>query len=123
MMVLFYRLFLTFTDNHLYVLYYRGTPAGYAELNYRETTQVELIYFGMLPEFIGQRLGPYFLHYMIQVASQRTGVISMLVKTCTLDHPKALETYTKAGFVPYKTETKMVPVPDWFEGLTHSSLL
>jgi GNAT superfamily N-acetyltransferase len=103
-------------------LYYRGAPAGYAELDYRDVTQIELSYFGIIHEFVGQKLGPYFLHYMIQVAQQR-GRKFMLVNTCSLDHPKALETYQRAGFVPYKTETKMEPVPDWFETIEQKSKL
>ncbi|MEL7173881.1 MAG: N-acetyltransferase, partial [Pseudomonadota bacterium] len=37
---------------------------------------------------------------------QRSGVERMTVNTCTLDHPRALGTYQKAGFVPIRRETR-----------------
>src|SRR3954447_17308166 len=39
------------------VLYAGGVPAGFAELNRRRTEAVDLSYFGMIPDFIGMRLG------------------------------------------------------------------
>jgi GNAT superfamily N-acetyltransferase len=103
------------SDNHLYVLYFRGCPAGYAELNYRLSEEVELSYFGIIHEFVGNKLGPFLLHYVIQVAITDNLRKTMIVNTCTLDHPSALSTYQKAGFEAYKTEEKMEPVPEWFE--------
>jgi len=34
-----------------------GTPAGYVELESRPHAQVEIVYFGLLPQFIGQGMG------------------------------------------------------------------
>lgn len=94
----------------IYVLYVDGVPAGYAELDRRHETDIELAYFGIMPEFIGQRLGPFFLNWMIDKAwsyhPQR-----FWLHTCTLDHPKALAVYQQAGFVPYKREEKIVDDP------------
>src|SRR5512145_3091732 len=42
----------------IYVLYVDGVPAGYAELDRRKEDDVELAYFGLVPEFIGRKLGP-----------------------------------------------------------------
>lgn len=88
----------------LYVLYVAGAPAGFAEL-FRHTPAVtELRYFGLLPEFIGRRLGPFFLDAAVDLAwmghPQR-----VIVQTCTLDHPRALQLYQRAGFVPTGQET------------------
>ena len=41
----------------IYVLYASGVPAGYAELDRRRDDQVELAYFGLIPEFVGRGLG------------------------------------------------------------------
>jgi GNAT superfamily N-acetyltransferase len=94
----------------IYVLYVDGVPAGYAELDRRNETGIELIYFGIMPEFIGQRLGPFLLNWIIDKVwsyhPQR-----FWLHTCTLDHPKALAIYQRAGFVPYKQEDKIVDEP------------
>ena len=55
----------------IWLLTVAGTPAGYFELH-RTAHEVEIGYFGLLPEFIGQRLGPALLTVAAQQAwSQR----------------------------------------------------
>ncbi|MDZ7359987.1 MAG: GNAT family N-acetyltransferase [candidate division KSB1 bacterium] len=94
----------------IYVLCVNCRPAGYAELDRRQEPDIELAYFGIMPEFIGQRLGPFFLNWIIEKAwsyhPQR-----FWLHTCTLDHPKALAIYQQAGFVPYKREEKIIDDP------------
>ena len=48
----------------IYCLFVGGVPAGYAELNRHEGVDIELSYFGLVPEFIGKGLGRYFLEAM-----------------------------------------------------------
>lgn len=91
----------------IYVLYVNGAPAGYAELDFRQWPEVELAYFGLMPEFIGKGLGLHFIDEMIKLVWQRRPKRFWL-HTCTLDHPQALSFYRKAGFVPYKEETEVV---------------
>ncbi|MBV8586533.1 MAG: GNAT family N-acetyltransferase [Verrucomicrobia bacterium] len=88
----------------IYLLSVRGQPAGFCELDCRNPTEVELAYFGLIPEFIGRGLGPYLLRYAIDRA-WRTQPGRVWVHTCSLDHPKALETYRRAGFAIYHTES------------------
>ena len=45
----------------LHLLSVAGAPAGYFELEKHPDGSVEVAYFGLLPEFIGQRLGGYLL--------------------------------------------------------------
>lgn len=89
----------------IYVLYVGGVPAGYAEIDLRQEPDIALAYFGIMPDFIGQRLGSFFLNWIIDKAwsyhPQR-----FWLHTCTLDHPKALAVYQKAGFVAYKSRRK-----------------
>lgn len=92
------------------VLYAGGVPAGYAELDRRTPTQVELAYFGLMPEFIGQRLGSFLLRWAVKRAWV-PGPERVWVHTCSLDHPRALETYVAAGFHEYKRETSNIPDP------------
>lgn len=85
------------------VLYIRGTPAGYAELDRRKWPDVQLAYFGLMPEFIGQGLGSFFLDWAIREA-WRNEPVRVWVHTCTQDHPRTLSIYQRAGFRPYKEE-------------------
>ena len=87
-----------------YVLYRNGTPAGFAELDRRTADQIELAYFGIMPEFLGQGLGRYFLNWLIDRAwSYRPG--RFWVHTCELDHEAALPLYRSAGFQVYDEQT------------------
>jgi GNAT superfamily N-acetyltransferase len=94
----------------IYVLYVEGQPAGYAELDRRREPEIELAYFGLMPEFIGQRLGPYLLASAIDIAWSHEPS-RLWVNTNTLDHPKALPLYQRMGFVPYAQEEKIVEDP------------
>jgi len=97
----------------VFVLYAEGVPAGYAELDGRALGargEVELAYFGLLPEFIGHRLGPWLLDWAVRRAWS-LGPRRVWVHTCTLDHPGALAMYERAGFVQFKTEVEIADDP------------
>jgi GNAT superfamily N-acetyltransferase len=85
----------------VHVLMAHGVPAGFAELDRRIEGEIELVYFGLLPEFIGLGLGKYFLQWTIDKAWSSSPKRFWL-HTCTKDHPAALPNYLKAGFVMYK---------------------
>jgi GNAT superfamily N-acetyltransferase len=91
----------------LYVLYADGNPAGMAELDFREPHVGLLAYFGLMPEYIGKRLGTYFLYHAVQNAWTRP-IATLLVNTCTLDHQRALPLYQRMGFVAYSREERSV---------------
>jgi GNAT superfamily N-acetyltransferase len=94
----------------IYVLYLDGVPAGYAELDRRDEQDVELAYFGLIPQFIGRKLGPFLLNWAVDTAWFQKPK-RLWVNTNNLDHPKALQIYQKAGFVPYRQERKTIPNP------------
>ena len=52
----------------VHVLMAEGVPAGFAELDRRTAGEIELVQFGLMPEFIGQGLGRYFLRWAIDRA-------------------------------------------------------
>ncbi len=54
--------------NELHVLHVNGSPAGFAELDRRQPEEVELVQFGLMPDFIGQGLGKWFLQWTIDKA-------------------------------------------------------
>lgn len=87
--------------HEVHVLHVDGSPAGYAELDRRRPSDVELLQFGLMPEYIGKGLGRYFLHWTIdRVWSKQPE--RFWLHTCTKDHPRALPNYLKAGFNLYK---------------------
>jgi len=91
----------------LWVLYTDGSPAGYYELERHGDGSVEIVYFGLLPDFVGRGLGKQ----MLSAAAERgwaMGASRVWLHTCTLDNPAALPNYLKRGFTPFKTETYQV---------------
>jgi len=91
--------------NEVYVLLASGVPAGFSELDRRQGGEIELAQYGLLPEFIGQGLGKYFLQWTIDRAWSYQPRRFWL-HTCTLDHPAALPNYLQAGFTLYREEIK-----------------
>jgi GNAT superfamily N-acetyltransferase len=85
----------------IYVLYIEDQPAGFAEFVW-EKEYVEILYFGLLPAFIGKGYGHYFLQTVIQTAWNYQPKHIQL-NTCSLDHPNALPIYKKAGFKEVRT--------------------
>ena len=84
----------------IFVLYVRGVPVGFFELDTAAPRETKLCYFGLIPDFIGRRLGPYLLQAAIDQAWSRP-LDRFWLHTSTFDHPRALSTYQKAGFVVY----------------------
>jgi prephenate dehydrogenase len=81
----------------IWLLAQAGTPAGFAELERRSDGSVEIVYFGLLPEFLGRRVGRPFLAAVLDRAWDG-GTTRITVNTCTLDHARALPTYLAGGF-------------------------
>lgn len=94
----------------IYVLYVGGVPAGYGELDRRTGSEIELAYFGLMPEFIGKGLGRYFLTWIVD-AAWRYEPERLWVHSCNFDHPEALRAYQRAGFVPYGQEALIIDDP------------
>ena len=77
----------------------RGTElAGFIELDYRQPGEVEIVYFGLRPEFIGRGLGGFVLRWASHHVWSRPGVERFWLHTCDYDHPDALRVYQRAGF-------------------------
>lgn len=75
--------------------------AGFVELDGRAAGEVEIVYLGLRPEFIGQGLGRFALGWTVRHVWQRPEVERLWLHTCDFDHPKALAVYLKAGFRIY----------------------
>ena len=86
----------------LHVLHVEGSPAGFAELDC-QPNGIELVQFGLLPEYIGRKLGPWFLSRIIEHV-WNSPTRRFWLHTCSLDHPAAVRTYQQAGFRQYRVE-------------------
>ena len=85
----------------VFVLYQGGVPAGFYELDRRVDGEVELVHFGLAPEFIGRGLGKPLLASAVEAAWD-DGPERVWVRSTSRDHPRGLLTYQWAGFVPYQ---------------------
>ena len=87
-----------------YVLRSNKDLAGYFEIIKDETTySAEIAYFGLLENFIGKRLGGYFLSEAIKICFN-LNLQRVWVHTCTLDHKNALKNYLSRGMKVFKQE-------------------
>lgn len=86
-----------------WVAYHWGTPAGYIELEAQPDSSVKIVYFGLLPQFIGQGIGGHLLTVGIERA-WGMGANRVWVHTCTLDGPHAYQNYEARGLALYDTQ-------------------
>lgn len=94
-----------------WVGYVEGAPAGYFELERQPENQVEIAYFGLLPQCIGRGLGGLLLTCAIR-RGWEMGAARIWVHTCTLDGPAALANYQARGLRIYSEERSEVELPD-----------
>jgi GNAT superfamily N-acetyltransferase len=94
----------------IHVLYAGGEPTGFFELDSRGWSDVNLSYFGLMPNAIGSGIGYPFLRQAVD-ASWRLGPRGVTVNTCTADHPRALPTYLRAGFRTLRQVREVWNVP------------
>ncbi len=87
---------------HTFVVNWAGEAAGYFELRQDPHGGIEIVYFGLLAEFIGKGLGAAMLSRAIELA-WHLGADRVWVHTCTLDHPAALANYQARGMRIYRT--------------------
>ena len=89
-----------------------GSPAGYFELERQVGGDVEIAYFGLLPQYIGKGIGGHLLTSTIQRAWALDGTRRVWVHTCSLDHPSALANYQARGLEVFEVETAAHDLPD-----------
>ena len=99
-----------------FAAYYDGELVGYYELRHEPEPdppsprlrrdrqgEVEIAYFGLLPEFIGRSLGGALLTSAIEEAWGMSPM-RVWVHTCNRDHSQALANYQARGMTVYKVE-------------------
>jgi GNAT superfamily N-acetyltransferase len=88
----------------MWMVYLESSIAGYFELKREDPDTIEIGYFGLMPECIGNGFGGYMLTEAIRLAWD-WGARRVWVHTCTLDHSNALGNYLARGMKVFKTET------------------
>ena len=97
-------------NTQVHVLYVSGSPAGYVELFRHKGGSVEIAYFGLRGDYMGQGLGKHLLSYGIARAWEMDAS-RVWLHTCNLDGPHALANYQKRGFKIYKVVEEPLPAP------------
>ncbi len=96
----------------IYVLRVHGQAAGFFETETASWPDVNLNYFGLDQQFIGQGLGRKLLDAALASAFNGSyGVRGMTVNTCTADHPRALPNYKAAGFQEVRRAQEVWDIP------------
>jgi GNAT superfamily N-acetyltransferase len=90
----------------LYVMYLSGWPAGFVMLDFRAMSECNVSYYGLAPEAIGMGYGKWLLGTAVHMAWDEP-IAKLTVNTCSLDHPRALPTYQRWGFVPVRREQRV----------------
>ena len=81
---------------------------GLLELNFEDTVNCELAFFGLVPDAVGSGLGRMLMDEAIRRAFAKP-TERLWLHTCTLDHPAALPFYLRSSFIPY---SRMVEIHD-----------
>lgn len=96
--------FITRPGYETWVAFLKGNPVGYFELDGESGGDVELVYFGVLPQFIGKGIGGFLLTAAIDRAWKKNPK-RVWVHTSSFDHPHALRNYQARGFRIVRTRT------------------
>jgi GNAT superfamily N-acetyltransferase len=85
-------------------------PVGILELDFRTDGECELVFFGLVPEAIGQGAGRWLMNHALEIAWQKP-ITRLWLHTCHFDHPGAITFYRRSGFEPYGTFVEVIEDP------------
>jgi GNAT superfamily N-acetyltransferase len=94
----------------VFALSCEGNDQGLLEFDHRNFPDIEVAFFGVLPELIGKGAGRALLTHGLEV-EWRHRPERIWLHTCTADHPGALSFYRKFGFEPYKRAIEVADDP------------
>jgi RimJ/RimL family protein N-acetyltransferase len=99
--------FVQYPDRSFRLLSSGGEPAGLAAYDPHPGDEVEIVTFGLVPEFTGKGLGGYALTLAVQRAWALTPTVRRIwLHTSSADHPHALPNYHRRGFRTFRTEER-----------------
>lgn len=88
-----------------------GEPAGFFALGRHGGGEVSILYFGLVPDWIGRGAGAWLLDRAIDCA-WALGPDRICLETCSLDSPAALPNYLARGFEVRREEQLRREVTD-----------
>jgi len=97
-------------DIEIYALVADGRDEGLLELDFRETGQCELVYFGLTGGLIGRGAARFLMNRALEIAWSRD-LHRFWVHTCTFDHPSAVAFYQRSGFRPFRRQIEVADDP------------
>lgn len=78
-----------------------GRRMGILEMDFAEPEDVEISFFGLVPDAIGGGVGRWLMEHGIRLAFSRAETRRLWLHTCHFDSPQALPFYQHMGFRPY----------------------
>ncbi len=90
-------------NTHIYYIVEKNNTAGFFYLS-QTNNQAEILYIGLLPQYIGKGLGKILIQEAIYRASLLNAAL-LFLHTCEFDHKNALNAYIKSGFKHVKSQT------------------
>jgi GNAT superfamily N-acetyltransferase len=87
-----------------------GRDEGLLELDFRQTRQCELVYFGVTAKLIGSGAGRWLMNRALERAWSPS-VTRVWVHTCTFDHPAAVAFYQRSGFRAFRRQIEIADDP------------
>jgi GNAT superfamily N-acetyltransferase len=94
----------------VYALSANGIDEGLLELDFRDSGQCELAFFGLTSVVQGQGAGRWLMNRALQRAWDQP-IGRLWVHTCSHDHPEALGFYLRSGFIPYARRVEVADDP------------
>lgn len=85
----------------LYAARVEGRDVGLLELDFRETGEGELTFFGLDEPVVGKGAGRWLMNRALALAWAKP-IKRFWVHTCTIDHPGAISFYQRSGFKVFK---------------------
>lgn len=93
-------------ENEVFQIRDGDRPIGILELDFRQSGECEIGFFGLISEYNGRGHGKWLMAETLDRA-WRSGIERVWLHTCTLDSPFALGFYQKSGFKAFKREVSM----------------
>lgn len=96
----------------IWVMYVDGCPAGFFEIDVSTLPEyADIQYFGLIPHYQGRGLSKFMLSEAIAAAWDKQPK-RVSIQTNTLDNPRALILYQKAGFEPVGAYDELIEAWD-----------
>jgi GNAT superfamily N-acetyltransferase len=101
---------------HAWIARVADEIAGVVELEVRPGGDVEIVVFGLVPEFVGRGFGAHLLTVGTRLAWQLEPLDGVCMRrvwlhTSSRDHPNAKRNYERRGFRPFRTERRQRDIP------------